>query len=74
MKVKKVFGLLSLAFIIFAFIAHPVQLLPYALIVGGLNFLVVGWNSLSRDQDKWGYFYLLASVFFAAYGSLKFFT
>ncbi|MBA2176191.1 hypothetical protein H0266_14940 [Halobacillus locisalis] len=74
MKIEKVFGLLSLAFIIFAFIAYPVQLLPYALIVAGINFLIVGWNSLSRDRDKSGYFYLVVSLFFAAYGGMKFFT
>ncbi|MGB7999580.1 MAG: hypothetical protein WCF60_05715 [Anaerobacillus sp.] len=74
MKVKKIFGLLSLAFIIFAFITHPTELLPYALIVGGMNFLIVGWNSLSKDKDKWGYFYLFVSLFFAAYGGFKLFV
>ncbi len=52
MKVEKIFGLLSLAFIIFAFITHPIELLPYVLIVGGINCLIVGWNSFSRNKDK----------------------
>ncbi|UOQ45785.1 hypothetical protein MUN89_07605 [Halobacillus salinarum] len=74
MKPERIFSLLSLIFIVCAYLTYPIVLFPDALMIAGINLSIAGWRSLAMDKDKWGYFYGILANIFASYGLLKFFA